>query len=135
MGTNFYFKLKNWQQLENDVEAEINKLREKYNVTVSDYWVNDASIHIAKTSCGWKPLFQQTEHYKNMSGIKEFYDKNKLEYSIFDEYGCEYNWREFIERVIEFNPEGKSHFHNKDSHYMYYHIDEFGYEFNETDFS
>ena len=51
-------------------------------------------IHIAKTSAGWLPLFQgHKDGINSVAGYKAAYD----------EYGVEYNWEAFDERVIKFN--------------------------------
>lgn len=58
-------------------------------------------LHIAKTSCGWLPLFEASGDIRSVKDIKSIYDTG--EFKIFDEYGTEYNWDEFKERVLQFN--------------------------------
>jgi hypothetical protein len=75
MGTNFY-------------------LRKKKPRLVYD------EIHIAKTSWGWKPLFEQhIGEIESVRQLKNAYDSG--EYIIVDEEGDEYNWEEFDERVLQ----------------------------------
>ena len=92
MGTNFYFKHVNGEELEED----INNLKCKYpfaKITVQ------ADIHIAKTSAGWKPLFQSNKYFESVEDIKNFYFNNFNTLIIKDEYGTDYTWEEFEKRV------------------------------------
>ena len=59
-------------------------------------------IHIAKTSAGCLPLFQgHKDGINSVAGYKAAYDSG--EFKIYDEYGVEYNWGAFDERVLKFN--------------------------------
>lgn len=58
-------------------------------------------IHIAKTSCGWLPLFQAHEGCKSVSDLKNIYESGNVK--IIDEYSDEYDWSAFDERVLKFN--------------------------------
>lgn len=60
-------------------------------------------IHIAKTSCGWKPSFEAHEHIRSVADIKLLYDKGGVK--IYDEYGTEYDWNGFVDRVVNFGNE------------------------------
>ena len=60
-------------------------------------------IHIAKTSAGWKPCFEAHEHIRSVADLKLLYDLGDV--SILDEYGKEYNWQGFVERVVKFGDE------------------------------
>lgn len=57
-------------------------------------------IHIAKTSAGWQPYFEAHEHIRSVADLKLLYDQGDV--SILDEYGTEYNWAGFVERVVKF---------------------------------
>lgn len=64
-----------------------------------EFWYE---IHIAKTSAGWLPLFQgHKDGINSVAGYKAAYDSG--ESKIYDEYGVEYNWEAFDERVLKFN--------------------------------
>lgn len=100
------------------------------------------SFHIAKTSCGWKPLFQEDPpaeqrefdvnepmQIKSVSDIKAAYDTGA--FAIVDEYGDEYDWEAFEKRVLGHAPDGRAH----ESSYDYpIHVDENGYEFATYEF-
>ena len=116
LGSNFYLRS---EKLRNDCK----ELEEKYGVCVSA-----PEIHIAKTSYGWKPLFQKNLLFSSVKDIKEFYDKSGLE--IFDEYGKKYNWEEFTERVLKFGENGKTHME-----YEGYTVDSEGFEFMDGEWS
>lgn len=122
MGTNFYLRNK--------------KPRLVYDET-----------HIAKTSWGWKPSFEQhIGEIESVRQLKTAYDSG--EYTIVDEYGEEYSWEEFDDRVLkwedkqrEMRPDFEPIDHveydkkNYDSYLppMHYH-DEDGYDFCTREF-
>ena len=102
MGTNFYLMTKNKEK------------RDKYfghktddGYFIGDYELTDNpdwgyTIHIAKTSCGWLPLFQMYKGvFESIQQLKEIYDTGDI--SIIDEYGDVYDWDKFRKRVLEFN--------------------------------
>jgi len=140
MGTNFYFFTKDKSAVE------------KY--ACNEYELTDTpefgyEIHIAKTSCGWLPLFQYRETMPSVKAMKTAYDTDKLK--IIDEYRREYTWTEFDERVLKFNGGVKgaiepeklgneelpiSHFEFSDGMYSHLYLrDKDGFEFIKGDFS
>lgn len=137
MGTNFYFHTKNKTIAEKYAGWE-------YELTDIPDWAYE--IHIAKTSCGWLPLFQYRETMPSVKAMKEAYDTG--EFKIYDEYNKEYNWKEFDERVLKFNGGIKgiikpkenenmpiSHFDYSNGNYAHLYLkDEEGYEFIWGDF-
>ena len=153
MGTNFYLFSKN---------KELVQKYAPYSYELTDEPDFGYEIHIAKTSCGWLPLFQShNEGICSVRQYKEAYDTG--DFKIFDEYGTEYNWEEFDKRVLQFNggvkgaaPREKieqdknSVWYDEDmpeympiSHFEYaggrysdeYFTDEDGYEFDVREFS
>lgn len=128
MGTNFYLK----QKTEYGVPQE---------------------LHIAKTSCGWRTLYQAHYNINSVKDIKAAYDTGQ--YLLIDEYDEEYSWSEFEERVIKFstdNPNALSHIEipkhfTKEEVFRYYgwvdknylgelyFTDDEGYEFCTSEFS
>ena len=93
MGTNFYFMTKN--------KAVAQKYA-PYSFELTDEPYFGYEIHIAKTSCGWLPLFQgHTNGINSVQEYKKAYDTGEFE--IYDEYGNQYSWIEFDERVLKFN--------------------------------
>ena len=154
MGTNFYLITRNKDMAQQYAPYS-------YRLTDDPYFGYE--IHIAKTSCGWLPLFQgHTDGINSVREYKEAYETGKFE--IFDEYGESYTWEEFTERVLKFNggirgvaPREKieqdptsrwydpsileyrsiSHFEYKYDYYYVndYFADEDGYEFDKREFS
>lgn len=93
MGTNFYFHTKN---------KELLKIYAPYSYELTDTPEFAYTIHVAKTSMGWLPLFQaHREGINSVKEYKELYDSGEVQ--IYDEYGTKYNWEEFDERVLQFN--------------------------------
>jgi hypothetical protein len=72
-----------------------------YNYELTDRPDWGYEIHIAKTSCGWLPLFQSHDCFKSIAELKLLYETGL--FTITDEYGDTYNWEEFDERVLKFN--------------------------------
>lgn len=140
MGTNFYF-------FTNDKSIVKKYACNEYTLTDTPEFGYE--IHIAKTSCGWLPLFQYRETMPSVKSMKAAYDTDKLK--IIDEYGREYTWDEFDERVLKFNGGVKgaieaeksgdkelpiSHFEFSDGMYSHLYLkDEEGFEFIKGDFS
>lgn len=92
MGTNFYMMTKS-----KDI---CNKYFSwSYELTDTPDW--GYSIHIAKTSMGWLPLFQSHDCFNSIKELKNLYDTG--EFIIYDEYGNTYTWSEFDKRVLQFN--------------------------------
>ena len=93
MGTNFYLMTRNKKMAEKYAPYS-------YHLTDEPYFGYE--IHIAKTSCGWLPLFQS--HTDGINSIREYKEAYETgEFEIFDEYGDPYTWEEFTERVLKFN--------------------------------
>lgn len=153
MGTNFYLAT-------TDRETRDKYFGYDYELMDDPIWA--WRIHIAKTSMGWLPLFQSHECFKSIKQLKALYDTGK--FKIFDEYGDEYNWPQFDNRVLQFNggvkgvakrekikKDPKSYFYDRRmpeylpiSHFDYqydygyandYFMDDSGFEFCKHDFT
>ena len=93
MGTNFYMITKNKKMVEKYAPYS-------YELTDTPYFGYE--IHVAKTSCGWLPIFQG--HKDGINSIREYKAAYETgEFEIADEYGTTYTWEEFDERVLKFN--------------------------------
>lgn len=92
MGTNFYFFSK---------EKEPCETWFGNTYELSDEQDFGYEVHLAKTSGGWLPLFQAHERCRSVLEMKAIYDTGLFQ--IKDEYGQLYSWKEFDERVLQFN--------------------------------
>jgi len=91
MGTNFYLFTKN---------KEMALKYAPYSYELTDDPEFGYEVHIAKISCGWLPLFQA--HKEGIRSVKEYkMAYNTGEFKILDEYGDEYDWNGFDERVLQ----------------------------------
>lgn len=93
MGTNFYMITKN---------KKLAQQYAPYSYKLTDEPYFGYEIHVAKTSCGWLPVWQG--HKDGINSVAEYkaaYDTG--EFKIYDEYGTEYNWDAFDDRVLKFN--------------------------------
>ena len=114
MGTNFYLR------------------RKEPRIVYDEY-------HIAKTSGGWRPSFEaytpwdyDYDRRPQVHSVEDIKDlANNGDFTIVDEYGDEYTWDEFVERVLKHCPEGQSHYPGK-SYRVY--KDKDGYEFNDFEY-
>jgi len=86
--------------------------------------------HIAKTSSGWKPLFQAHKLFSSIKHLRWYWDNTNEE--IVDEYGNEYKWKEFTDRVINFADD--VNFQTHIGLHERYFSDEGGYEWTYDDF-
>ena len=128
MGTNFYLHTTDKKTCEKWF------LYGEYSLT--DRPMFGYEIHIAKTSCGWKPLFEAHDNMKSVRALKNIF--NSGGFRIFDEYGEEYTLEEFQKRVIDWNkdnPEAISHPEYENGRWRRdFFIDDDGYEFMKTEF-
>lgn len=93
MGTNFYFITK---------EKELAEKLAPGGYELTDVPFFGYEIHLAKTSCGWLPLFQGYKGgIESVSDMRDAYNKGGLQ--IFDEYQKEYSWEDFVQRVLNHN--------------------------------
>ena len=92
MGTNFYM-------MTADKDAAIEWFCDDYTVTDFPQWGYE--IHIAKTSWGWKTLWEAHKRIHSVNDLKIIYSTGK--FTIYDEYGEIYTWDEFKKRVIDWN--------------------------------
>ena len=93
MGTNFYMITKN---------KTMASIYAPYSYELTDTPYFGYEIHVAKTSCGWLPLFQG--HMDGINSVAEYKAAYETgEFDIVDEYGTSYNWNEFEDRVLKFN--------------------------------
>lgn len=97
MGTNFY------------LITQSKEIRNKF-FTDSDYELTDEPIwgyevHIAKTSFGWKTLWEDHSFYHSVEELRKFYKKHKTYIYIYDEYNKFYTWEDFEKRVINWENE------------------------------
>ena len=128
MGTNFYMFTQNKQ----NKKCFGDKLR---IVDEPDFGYE---IHIAKTSGGWQPAFEAHESIRSVLDLKEVYDRGDVR--IYDEYGTEYDWPTFEERVVNFGDERnyRTAQNNEWSNYsmeLHEFISIDGYRFQDTEFS
>lgn len=94
MGTNFYMMTKSKQAAEEWFGSKI-------SLTDEPDW--GYSIHIAKRSCGWHPLFEEHERIHSVNDIKLAMETG--EFIIYDEYNKVFTWEEFVEGVVNWGDE------------------------------
>lgn len=90
MGTNFYFFIK---------DKNLSKLFEKVNLTDEPEF--GYKIHLNKLSFGWRPLFESNNQWKSFDELELFYEQNKKHIIILDEYGNEYNFDKYKNRLLD----------------------------------
>lgn len=92
MGTNFY--------LFTGEKEKKRKYACELELELTDEPALGYVAHIAKTSSGWLPLFQEHNGVKSVSDIKKLYDDG---FQIVDDYNDTYDWPAFDKRVLQFN--------------------------------
>lgn len=92
MGTNFYFATQN------------KELAHQFNYEIEEDPNLHYSIHLAKTSMGWLPLFQAHKGMiESVADIKKVMEKYSKDLKLVNEYDEEYTWEQFEDRVVRFN--------------------------------
>lgn len=128
MGTNFYLMTSDRQKRD--------KWFDEYECELTDTPEWGYEVHIAKTSCGWKPLFESHKRIRSVRDIKAAINDG---FRVVDEYGQFYNLDEFVDRVVNFNADNDQAIsHPEYEGGMYrdsYFLDTEGYEFTEHKFS
>ena len=134
MGTNYYFEVKNVDNIVNQIKQLNNIIPEELLKRIKGELTN---IHIGKSSGGWRALFEVNEYFSSMKELKEFYQNNKEQLIIKDEYNRELTWKELEEWLIK--SKGGSHItdaningYNTDGRYF---KDEEGFEWLRNEFS
>lgn len=106
MGTNYYFELRN-------VDVEIvaplmsNDLKNKLEEVLNQKINTEIQIHIGKRSAGWKPIFEANEYFDSVKGIIDFYNNNKDNLIIKNEYDEELTFHELERELIDWNQNDK----------------------------
>ncbi len=100
MSTNYYFHTRN-KELVQDNFATRDKMGGVYNeeYSIVDEPYLSYQIHISKTSCGWRPLFQVHKAFKTFKELERFYKDNENELEIYDEYHRKRTWDEYKESM------------------------------------
>lgn len=104
MSTNYYFYF-------NPENIKINYLFSNFdeefedilNQKLIDFIEQISIIPIGQRSAGWKPLFHQTDYYCSVQGIRDFYEANKDNLIILDEYDKQLTFEELEKQLINWN--------------------------------
>lgn len=91
-------------------------------------------MHIGKSSCGWKFLFQGYNNIIFVDSLKDWKVRVEKGGKIFDEYGEEYSLEKFLE-IVERKKNYKSHLDEPDMINEDMWIDNEGNEFYGREFS
>lgn len=100
MGTNFYFRTKS-KRIAKKYFAESGDgytYAEEYELCDEPYFHYE--IHLNKLSWGWRPLFQKHKYFKTFKQLEDFYFHHQRYLKIFDEYGKEFSWDDYKDRVV-----------------------------------
>lgn len=111
MSTNYYFKIKNSDEIKNEVKQLLKEKKLDFvlgeKILNDEGWIFNDEIHIGKKSIGWIPLFEKTNQYSSVKELIEFYEHNKDKLIIIDEYSNEITFSE-LKEVMFNTKEGKS---------------------------
>lgn len=81
---------------------ELAKHYAPYSYELTDEPYFGYQIHVCKLSCGWLPLFQG--HKDGINSVAEYRAAfQHIGVDLFDEYGTQYSWYAFKEKVLKFN--------------------------------
>lgn len=92
MGTNYFFFTRN-------KEVVLKYFGRSYElVDIPEFGYE---IHVAKTSSGWLPLFQAYHNCRSVEDLLTAYKSG--EFRIYDEYGEDLSWEDFVKTVLSHN--------------------------------
>lgn len=113
MSNNYYFKLKK----ENEIEETMKKILDLFGFNeLIDINVN--RIKFAHTAIGWKTSFTATKYFENMKELKTFYENNKNNLEVVDDYDAVHDFREFINSIEYEYRTPKREFENYNNYYF-----------------
>ena len=140
MSTNYYFQWKNYnlQRTLKEIKTYLDLCRleseEKFDLLERfKYELEDLNkIHIGKTGYGKKPSFQKTKYFSSVKEIEKFYENNRENLEILNEYGDKFTIKELRYNLFEYWGENRFPGMFK---YMKDYLDEDGHYFVEGDFT
>lgn len=135
MSTNYYFKVKNVDKITEQFKALSSLITQEM---VDSVIKKLGEIHISQTVGQWKPLFESQDHFKTMKELEQFYQANKDQLTIENEYGIVFTWDEFKDYMISDNSISKSRTGTHDNAFKQddkkFYIDDEGFEWLIGDF-
>lgn len=126
---------------------DTNDLYRNYGLRHKDEWyttpyletVDYPEIHICKLSAGWKPILQANENYRDIESLRYFYENNKDNIKVMNEYDEDIKFEDLIKEIIDRTNNENNQTHLKYngfiSAYQSYYTDSYGVEWTYTEFS
>lgn len=133
MSTNYYFKVKDIIDISS--KGKNSPLKEDIVSKLQETTKDLSYIHIGKRSAGWKPIFQKTKYFSSVKNIVKFYNENKDDIIIVDEYDKELSFNDLEEELFNWNVENKEAKEHDTGEYDDYYRDCENYCFCIYDFS
>lgn len=101
MGTNFYMMTRNRDLAHKNFaeDTEYGVIDETYEIVDNPYL--GYRIHLNKLSFGWRPLFQKHKAFQSWRELENFALSHSDEVEFYDEYGRQYEFGDYKERVFE----------------------------------
>lgn len=145
MSTNYYFKIKNSDEIKNEIKQLLKEEKLGYilgeKILNDEGWVFNDTIHIGRASSSWKPLFEKTEHYSSVKEMTQFYENNKDSLIIIDDYDNEVTLDQLKTFMID-NQGGKTNTISEVENSIISELftttiyeDDEGFQFDKTEFS
>lgn len=133
MSTNYYFKVKDIIDIvPKDKNSE---LKESLIAELKEMSKYLTSIHIGKRRAGWEPIFKKTKYFSSVREIINFYEKNKDDIIIVNEYDEVLTFKELDKQLLKWNIDNENARKYEEYHAFSFNRDEDGYYFSKEDFS
>jgi len=91
------------QLVDTNLFEEVSRLEYKINEFIDEVkqiaQLENPYIHICQNAGSWNTLFAKTEHYSTYMELFLFYDSNKSNLIVVDEYDRELTWLEFEKQI------------------------------------
>lgn len=125
MSAYYYFKMKLDVDIKNNVsENAKKKMEDKIRKVLEDM----SKICVAKMSIAKKPLFCSNEYFRTYEELERFYEENKDNITIVDNYGIVFSYEKFKNEVDFFQNQNFVRSNKECGTYCV--IDNKGYEFS-----
>lgn len=133
MSTNYYFKVVDAINI--SFKGNDSIIKKDLMETLNQELSKASYIHIGKRSVGWKPLFQRTKYFSSVEEIEKFYNENKENLIIINEYEETLSFKDLKMQLIDWNKDKPDVNEHESDGYITYYQDKDGFDFSLEEFS
>lgn len=132
MSTNYYFKVKDIIDIV--PKDKSSKLKESLIADLKEISKDLTNIHIGKRNAGWEPIFKRTKYFSSVKDIVSFYESNKNDIIIVNEYDEILTFEELDKQLLKWNIKNENAKKHEDDCVFSFYRDSEGFYFSVEDF-